>query len=210
MKTLRDFTKQELKNYGIFDTIVESYNWVKSNPADQRGKDSIQWIAHYMETLYKYSKRCTHITEMGINQVNSTWAFLLANPEKLTSIDIDLHQRPSKKTNNPGVNLWLLSAQELAKQAKIDFNAIEGDTTKILIEETDLLFIDTEHSYACLSAELKLHSNKVRKYIVLHDTLLFKKELEPAIEEFLEKNKNWDIELVLNSNPGLTVLKRIQ
>lgn len=209
MKTLKDFTQQELKKYGVHSSIEQTYNWVKSNPTDQKGKRSIQWIAHYMETLYEYSKRCTHITEMGINQVNSTWAFLLAGPKKLVSIDIDLYERPTRETQHPGVNIWLLSAQELAKQAKIDFNVVEGDTTKISIEETDLLFIDTEHSYACLSAELKLHSNKVRKYIVLHDTILFRKELEPAIREFLKKNNNWNIETILDSNPGLTILKRV-
>jgi len=207
MKTLHDFSQQEKERFGCHSSIQEAYDFVRSNPKEQKGKESIQWIHHYMETLYEYSKGCEHITEMGINQVNSTWAFLLANPKKVVSIDIDLHGRPSKKTQHVGTNIWLLNAEELAERAGIEFIGIEGDTNAMQIEETDLLFIDTEHSYKCLKKELELHGNKARKYLVFHDTVLFSHELNPAIEEFMQANPNWVVERVHNSNPGLTVLR---
>jgi len=88
-------TEQLKEQFGLFPTIEEMYNFIKSNPKDQKGKNSIQWVAHYMETLYNYAKECDHVTEIGINQVNSTWAFLHANPKKgVVSIDIDLNGRP--------------------------------------------------------------------------------------------------------------------
>jgi len=85
-----------------------------------------------------------------------------------------------------------------------------------------LAFIQT------IKAELELHSSKVKKYIILHDTVLFgtidelgsydawgwenqyeKKGLLPALDEFLENNKEWIKHEVFTNNNGLTILKRI-
>ena len=210
MKHISKYSASELERLGVFPSITETYNWIKSNPEDQRGKDSIQWIAHYMEVLYSYAKKCEHVTEMGINQVNSTWAFLAAQPKKVVSIDLDLYNRPTKNTSHKGVNIWLQSAQELAAESGIEFEALEADTSKICIEETDLLFIDTEHSFECLTTELELHGNKAGKYIILHDTTLYSLELQPAIKNFKQSNPHWEVELEFKDKPGLTILKRIK
>ena len=82
------------------------------------------------------------------------------------------------------------------------------------------MFIDTYHEYNQLKQELKLHGNKVKKYLIFHDTTTFGqfgetfKELNTigiwkAIQEFLDENKNWIIEEKLDNNNGLTILKRI-
>ena len=94
----------------------------------------------------------------------------------------------------------------------------------IEIEETDLLFLDTWHAYKQLKAELELHSPKVRKYIVFHDTTTYGDIDETnyeilgsewkgegigiwrAIEEFLQSNPEWElIERFTNCN-GLTII----
>jgi hypothetical protein len=52
-----------------------------------------------------------------------------------------------------------------------------------------------------------MHAHKVRKYLIFHDTVLFK-DLNKAISEFIEANKEWKIKEVLTNNNGLTVLER--
>lgn len=53
------------------------------------------------------------------------------------------------------------------------FCFIQASTLDIEIDETDLLFIDTQHTYAQLIAELRKHHSKVRRWIALHDTMIF-------------------------------------
>jgi hypothetical protein len=38
---------------------------------------------------------------------------------------------------------------------------------------------------------------------------LHKKGLQPALDEFLENNKDWELEKQFKNNCGLTILKRI-
>lgn len=206
---------EELKQeFGLFPTIEEMYNFIKSNPKDQKGKNSIQWVAHYMETLYHYASQCDHVTEIGINQVNSTWAFLHAKPKNgVVSIDIDLNGRPWQSVDKDRVgyytNIWLDWARELASQQSIAFTAVEISSLDydIANNATDLLFIDGLHTYEQVSQELALYGPHVNKYIIMHDTTLYP-TLSLAAEFFARDSKQWTIEQKLTSNPGLTILKR--
>lgn len=163
-------------------------------------------INEHLPALRTLAEECNHITEMGVRFVVSTWAFLLAKPKKLISIDIQYYSE-------------IEEAIKLAQEEKIDFSFIVGDTTKIEIEETDLLFIDTLHTYGQLKQELNLHAQKVRKYIAFHDTVTFGSAdeqgprtfgpgLRPAIYEFLENNSQWYIFKDYTNNNGLLVLKK--
>jgi len=186
------------------ELIKQNYNLACITPSD---------INEHMETLYNLAKECEHITEMGVRNVVSTWAFMLRNPKKL--VGIDLHY------NNNVSNAELIYPKWQFKRA---------DTTKITIEPTDLLFIDTLHIYTQLKKELILHAEKVKKYIVLHDTTTYgfvyeptswqtpeimenykldeKKGLQPAIIEFLNDNPEWILYKEYTNNNGLTILKR--
>ena len=174
-------------------------------------------INEHIETLYKYANECSHITEMGVRWVSSTWPLLLSNPKKMISYDI---------VKNPNIN----EVVSLSEEYGINFSFIESDVLKIEIEPTELLFIDTLHTYNQLKSELGLHSNKVSKYIILHDTVSFgyvdeniyehaseivknvseKQGLINAIDEFLitEEGKNWRILQEFKNNNGLTILER--
>jgi hypothetical protein len=159
-------------------------------------------INEHLPTLKNYSDDCDHITEMGVRDIVSTWAFLMGNPKKLISYDIN-------QINESIIRDSLIDTN-------IEFNFILGDTTKIEIEETDLLFIDTLHNYEQLKIELKLHGNKSKKYIIFHDTTLFGERnetnqgigLNPAINEFIEENSHWVKHEVYTNCCGLTILKR--
>lgn len=195
--------------YGLFSTIDLNFHFIKSNPTEQRGKDSIKWIAPYMDTLLKYALECDHITELGVNQVNSTWAFLKARPKRLVSVDIDLHKRPSQKVREfRGKNYWLYWAQYLAREEGIVFVPVESDDLKIALEETDLMFVDSNHSQSHFRAEMNLHKVKIKKYLIVHDTTMFKRQLMPVIDDLVE-NREFEIIEKFESSPGLTVLKKL-
>lgn len=163
-------------------------------------------INEHLPTLEKYTTECDHVTEMGVRWVVSTYAFMMGKPKRLISYDII-------PVENHGINRE--SLKEIARVNGVDFDFIVGDTREIEIEETDLLFIDTWHVYEQLKTELSLHSSKVKKYIILHDTTTFetigendKLGIWVAVEEFLSENNDWVIHERFQNNNGLTILKR--
>ena len=176
-------------------------------------------INEHLPTLLDYAKKCDHITEMGVRWVSSTWAFIMAKPKKMISYDIVWNDNINNVIN-------------LTKEYGLDYTFVEADVLKIQIEQTDLLFIDTLHTYSQLIQELTIHSDKVNKYIILHDTETFglndeklynhvsdivksskteKQGLSTAVTEFLisEKGSVWEIEKKYTNNNGLTILKKI-
>ena len=163
-------------------------------------------INEHMPTLKKYAEECQHITEFGVQYANSTIAFMSGFPKRLISYDI-------VPIEQYGLDRQYM--KQLALSNNVDFDFIVGDTREIEIEETDILFIDTEHTYDQLIIELTKHGNKSRKYIILHDTTSKgihgdhgKDGLLKAINEFLGENKEWQILETFTNNNGLTILKR--
>src|SRR5262249_39811262 len=122
-------------------------------------------INFLLPLLYDYARQCKHITEMGVRNVVSTYAFLSARPSRMVSIDLV----------NPEVfgEVNLNRIQILAHSVGTAWSFQEGDTRKITIENTDLLFIDTWHTYDQVKAELERHHEKVSKYILFHDTVTY-------------------------------------
>jgi hypothetical protein len=175
-------------------------------------------INQHIPTLIKYGQECSHITEMGVRGIISTWAFLGSAPKKMISYDI---QDPKEWEQN------INDVYETAELYGLNFTFIQADVLEIEIEPTELLFIDTWHAYKQLKAELNLHANKSSKYIILHDTTSFEYDDEtsyemwgdkwkgegiglwPAIEEFLESNPHWVLHERFFNNNGLTILKRL-
>lgn len=170
-------------------------------------------INEHLPDLYNLALECNHITEMGVRSCVSTWAFLLAKPQILVSYDINYHEN-----------------FEEVLRARPDWQILITDVLNIRIDKTDLLFIDTLHTYTQLKKELSLHGNKAKKYIVFHDTETYgyvpepsswqtenilanyvenDKGIMPAIEEFLEENEHWTILRKKKNNNGLLILKRI-
>lgn len=160
-------------------------------------------INEHLPVLRDLAKECKHVTEMGVRGIVSTWAFLegLKGGGTLVSIDNTL---PAYY----GGDLELV--EKLAKEENVNFTFILDDTLTMNIEETDILFIDTIHEYEQLVVELNRHSNKVRKYIVLHDTVSCREELMPVIREFVAiRYGSWQIKQEYFTNNGLLILERI-
>lgn len=170
-------------------------------------------INEHLHDLYTLACDCTHVTEMGSRFGASTKAFLNA-PVSLRAYDLDIHP----------------PLMELFKQARKvgkDVEYIKGNTLEILIEPTDMIFIDTWHSQAQLREELKLHGNQAKKYLAFHDTHTYgvrdeqtdwaanpnrkampNQGLLPAIIDFVIANPHWHFMKHKSINNGLTVLQR--
>ncbi len=179
-------------------------------------------INEHLPTLRKYASECNHVTEMGTRFAVSTHALLIGKPNKVVSIDLNKHfYQPYEKDVN-----------DFAESCGVEYQFIEGDVLGMDIEQTDMLFIDTLHTYNQLSKELRKHEKSVNKWIILHDTITFgerdedfyrngkineevskqevtKRGLYTALIDFLEENKNWVIKDHYTNNNGLTVIERV-
>lgn len=147
------------------DELRESaYRLVCDSPSD---------INEHMPVLRRLASECSHVTEMGMRGGLSTLALLAAQPKTLISWDIN----PRAVMSEQAVTLLSLAG-------KTSFQPRCGDTLAISpIEPTDLLFIDTLHTFDQLKAELWRHvfpdhfsgkcECRVKRYIVFHDTSTF-------------------------------------
>ena len=160
-------------------------------------------INEHLPVLRHYAGQCNHVTEFGVRGIVSTWALLAGRPRRMISYDI----------NPPMGNI-----NEVYEAAKgtTNFRFVQADVLVVEIEPTDLLFIDTFHSYRQLRQELALHAGKVNDYIIMHDTVSYGRKgedggegLRKAIDEFLLGHAGWRIIEEYENNNGLIVLERV-
>ena len=164
--------------------------------------NSLGDINEHLPTLRRYATECRRVTEFGVRDVWSTWALLAARPTRLVSYDI--------------APCPIEQAQQAAREVGIDFRFVVGDTLQIVIDPTEMLFIDTNHVYSHLKAELERHADKVSRFIALHDTTTYGNVgadgrtpgLWGAVEEFLAAHPEWKLRERFTNNNGLTVLAR--
>ncbi len=176
--------------------ILSRYNELLSTPSD---------IDQHLPTLHRYAKECTHVTELGVRDVVSTWAWLDAKVPTIRCYDLF-----QPRADN------LIEAQAYAKQERLDFTFIQANVLDIVLEPTELLFIDTWHVYRQLKQELLLHGDVASKYMIFHDTTIYarvgedgsKLGLQDAIDEWIFYNTHWHIKEAYTNNNGLTVLER--
>lgn len=173
----------------VKDITEFSFNYVQYTKSD---------INEHISTMHKYANECNHITEFGVRTGVSTWAWLASKAKVIRCFDIE------------NINQNLKFHYESAKETQKDFTftCVSTIAEKLEIEQTDLLFIDTAHTYEQCSKELKMHGHKVNKYLMFHDTTLCP-SLNQAIDEFLKENSNWKIKEVFTNNNGLTILEKI-
>ena len=176
--------------------VTSKYNQLASTPSD---------IYEHMPTLHRYAKECSHVTELGVRDVVSTWAWLDAKVSTIRCYDL---------FDPPLDNL--LEAYLFALENKLDFSFTRADVLSVQLEPTELLFIDTWHVYRQLKQELSLHGLVASKYMIFHDTTTYgrvgedgsKLGLQDAIDEWLHYNNAWRIREIYTNNNGLTILER--
>jgi cephalosporin hydroxylase len=168
-------------------------------------------IYKHLPMLNKLANECKSVTEFGVRTGISTRAFLNSTC-KLRSYDITL-------------DVSVMNMFNVVQYHKKDCEYIIANSLNIEIEETDMLFIDSNHTYQHLSQELNLHHSKVKKYIAFHDTYIcgfvdlleysapttnpLKVGLLTAIIDFMIDHPEWKFKYHTIENNGLTVIERI-
>jgi hypothetical protein len=185
-------------------------------------------INEHIPTLRELASQCETVTEIGVGHVISTWGILQGLSESsfknVAYRGIDL--------NYPSLERIYLAAS-LAKKNEIMFNFLQANDFLIDLEPTDMLFIDSWHTYRHLTYELETFSPKVSKYIAMHDTSppwgyqdepfyqgfipeypahinLEKRGLWPAVEDFLSNHPEWVLKKRYLNNCGFTILERVK
>lgn len=159
----------------------------------------------YLTTIREIAKSYDHITEFGVGEGYNTIALLAAQPDVLTSYDF--------KVSNS-----MQSLVDSVDHNTTDFTLIIKNVLQEKIEKTQMLVADTKNTYNQLLMELATHCKQVTNLIVIPNAYKYayeneieevgKKEgLRPAIEEFLQMNPNWEIQID-NEDKDLVVLKR--
>ena len=152
--------------------------WGKYDVAKKSGHD----ISDHLDNLRVFAAHVMHITQFGVRGFVSTWAFLqglsdfgtssgLENRKSLISYDI---MRFSRRMTT--------ELTTLGDRVNIAIVFHEKDVLSLSIDKTDLLFIDTFHARGQLIRELALHSARVGKYIIMHDTTTYGEESSCAEE----------------------------
>ena len=190
--------------------LEHKYNWASEVASD---------IHEHIPTLKRYAEGCDTVIEMGMRNIVSTWGLMAGKPNKLISIDL---YHPQFYGGN------VHEVYAAAAECGVKFEFRQESTLTNEIEECDLLFIDTLHTYEQLKQELFRHGNKAQKFLAFHDTETFETTdevrnerifgkglglnegagLNQAIDEFMNANPHWVKEEVFTNNNGLTILKR--
>lgn len=160
-------------------------------------------INEHLPTLRDLAAECQHVTEFGVRWGASTSAFLVSGAS-LVSYDIERHPA--------ALRLFEVAFEESVPALFIKDNTLEMES----ISETDMLFIDTLHTYKQLRHELFTFQKYVKKYIAMHDTVIFGQRgedggpgLVAAVSEFLRAFPDWKTKVHYANNNGLTVLERV-
>ena len=159
-------------------------------------------IHEHLPTLSALTEQCSHVTELGVGWAQSTRAFLRH--------DVELHSYEFKP--QPGIVDFFIEARESGRNVTLHI----ADTRKVTIEETDLMLVDSLHIYEQVVEELRLHADKVKKYIAFHDTTSYEiigefggRGIWAAIQEFIDSHPEWRLVHRYTNNNGLTILERV-
>tara|TARA_Y100001972_G_scaffold124733_2_gene174543 strand:+ start:1262 stop:1816 length:555 start_codon:yes stop_codon:yes gene_type:complete len=163
-------------------------------------------IKGHLSVMRDYAANCEHVTEFGVRDVVSTWSWLSAGVNKIVAYDIytPTHPRWQQFLN-------------MCESNDVDFNFILGNTLEIpIIEKTDLLFVDTIHTFGQVHGELTRHAMNVEKYLVFHDTHAPVHragsgiEVSSAIKSYMNENPGiWKLSYESKESNGLAVYERV-
>eukprot|EP00759_Apiculatamorpha_spiralis_P025061 PhF_6_TR28139/c0_g1_i4/m.41671 len=171
-------------------------------------------INRLLPILQLYAHQSNAVVEMGSRRGHSTTAFFLTFPKNFTLIDLELTE---------DVRALAGAYDDCRPKDTTHFHMVESDDLKThILDDTDMLFIDTLHSGPLLRKELAKHSRNVRKWILFHDVISFGDRdeadpagqrggygLRPVIKDFLkESNGEWREEAYFPFSNGLLVLRR--
>jgi hypothetical protein len=147
---------------GRYDDFVHTQGFAST--VQGKGTD----IKDHMDALYKLASDpdVRHITEVGVRNVVSSYAFAKAAMERPGKVVYRAHDLEERAANTAMTAL-------MAQCPAVDYKFVAGDDLVVPVEDTDFMLIDTWHTYKQLAAELEKLAPRVRKYLAFHNTVAF-------------------------------------
>ena len=179
------------------------------------------------QLLCKYAKACASVVEIGHKEIEAPKGILQGLSES------SFKQRSYLKINSDYIPPSELNfTKEGAKKSNINFTFWQANDLLIVLEPTDMLYIDSLHTYCHLTYQLETFSSQVRKYICLYGTSgpwcdqeenayqgnyneysssydRTKKGLWPAVLDFLANHPEWVLVERSTKNEGCAILQRL-
>jgi len=119
--------------------------------------------------LREYAVRSKHITEFGVFwATGSTWALLAGLSSRRDQGTLRCYDPFAPGTPAITARLWLAVSLGQALQVDMAFSSVSSIDARI--EPTELLYIDSFHTYCLLRYELAQHADNVLNFIVIDDT----------------------------------------
>lgn len=209
-----------IDKYEIFRKKYQSYldkpPWDhESNPygfrKENENPDLSSDISAHLPIIEYFASQCEHATEFGTRNCQSTSALISGVGKKSVGgmvISYDICTTP---------NIYQFIALERRRVLPCKWKFVQKNTlSNFEIDQTELLFVDTLHTYDQVKGELDKHGHKVSKYLLFHDTYSQgsisvdrkgEKGINPAIEEYADVN-GWEKILDLRFNHGMSVWGR--
>ncbi len=183
-------------------------------------------LNEHLPRLRKVASECASATELGLDQMIATWGILMGLTEN-GSPD-RLYVGIAKAL--PPVEAYSV-AYDLAEAEGIEFEYMDGNCKLSDLPSTDLLYIDSMHTYCHLTFQLEALSSKVNKFIAIPytcsqwshaddpaylgnyseypDTIdRNKRGLRTAVDDFLSHHPEWSLYEHFEDHQGFTILKR--
>lgn len=210
------FLASSMSLYGAsFPPLKYRYEHACETPSD---------INEHVHVLRRLAIECSSVVEIGMRSMVSSWGILQGLSENPSDtryyLGIDIASPPSEALN---------FAKWAAKESGISFRFWQANDMDVDIGPTEMLFIDSLHTYCHLTYELEKFSPKVSKFIAMHDTSWgdiddptyqgdyseyppeynrTKRGLWRAVEDFLQRHPEWTLYERRLNNYGFTILKR--
>jgi hypothetical protein len=179
------------------DTLAKWFEAACAQPSD---------FHEHVPTLHDLAAKCAHVTEL------STWfkpadvalAHGLGTRAETLFVSVCRNQKPQ----------WRALTRHLGER----FTGTVAEPNTAEIDETDLLFVDTEHRADVLFPILERTHARVRKYITVHCTETFGESGDHpdtpgvlhALRTFGLRHPEWTVLRHDRNNHGLLVLSRLE
>jgi hypothetical protein len=174
--------------------------WLHKQPRDFN--DHIPFLASFAE-------RCGRVAEFSGRR--DSMVALTACPGSIWSYNDESHDPLGQLIADIQVRSTTTSKIQTLHRFP---HGVQASLTVTLPEPVDLLFLDTLHTGERITAELDRHASKSLRWIVIHDTELFRTEgdggsgMGDAIDNWVAANPEWFVMMHIMHQHGLTILSR--
>lgn len=186
---------------GHCKTVEEFYKSIREQQEKAHGDD----YCDQHDAIRKYAPDCLTYCELGVHQGGTLANALLAGFKYVEGIDIDLHRyekflKPLAE-KHAHLNRIILKTKQVSSI----------DPVNSMGPFVDMMLIDSLHNPHHMAKELQIHSKRVKRYLVAHDTSVLhgkpNESLYDVLVGFCLDNPEWKIIERSTKNVGYTVLR---